>query len=201
MYREIKQEELKVDKALGYIYFIDKEHPLSSKSVGRVYYHRHVAAIKEGRWLTSEEHVHHIDENKLNNEPSNLLILTAKEHGRIHQDLLCEEAMCPVCGSVFIQKNVRQVFCSTKCSSSNTRKLDGLSKEELEYLIWSTPYTLLGKKFNCSDNGVRKWSIRLGCILPPPRFHVKFTRLQDKQYQYFLMKEVIPVEGTNNFWR
>jgi hypothetical protein len=36
------------------------------------------------RKLVKSEHVHHIDGNKLNNNPENLLIMTASDHVRFH---------------------------------------------------------------------------------------------------------------------
>jgi len=40
---------------------------------------------KIGRPLRQEEYVHHIDGNKLNNEPTNLLIVRAVDHSRAHR--------------------------------------------------------------------------------------------------------------------
>lgn len=39
------------------------------------------------RKLSADEHVHHIDEDTLNNSPTNLIIVTRSEHMKIHQDL------------------------------------------------------------------------------------------------------------------
>ena len=46
--------------------------------------HRIVMARFLHRQLRSDEHVHHIDGDTLNNSPSNLQIVTASEHLRIH---------------------------------------------------------------------------------------------------------------------
>lgn len=46
--------------------------------------HRAIAEEKIGRKLLSSEQVHHIDGNARNNDPNNLMIVTAQEHGRIH---------------------------------------------------------------------------------------------------------------------
>jgi len=74
----------KYDKMLhGYWFFIDKEHPLSDKR-GVVLLHRHVASVKDGRWLTKNNIVHHVDGNKDNNDPSNLEIMDISEHASLH---------------------------------------------------------------------------------------------------------------------
>lgn len=38
-----------------------------------------------GRRITRNEHVHHKDRNKLNNDPSNLQLLTISEHSALHR--------------------------------------------------------------------------------------------------------------------
>jgi hypothetical protein len=43
--------------------------------------HRHVMEISVGRRLTATEHVHHLDRNKTNNDPSNLVLCASvREH-------------------------------------------------------------------------------------------------------------------------
>ncbi len=46
--------------------------------------HRVIGELLAGRRLERWEHVHHKDENKHNNDPSNLEIMTASEHLRHH---------------------------------------------------------------------------------------------------------------------
>lgn len=60
------------------------EHPMATAS-GYVLEYRLVMAEKLGRFLTSQEDVHHIDLNPSNNDPSNLTVLTRSEHMRVHQ--------------------------------------------------------------------------------------------------------------------
>lgn len=51
----------------------------------RVQEHRYVAEQMLGRSLTSAELVHHLDGDKTNNAPENLLVLTRREHHIVHQ--------------------------------------------------------------------------------------------------------------------
>jgi hypothetical protein len=57
-----------------------KVHPYS-------YEHVLVAEAAIGRRLNKGEHVHHIDGDKLNNSPTNLLVLTDAEHKHVHWQL------------------------------------------------------------------------------------------------------------------
>ena len=46
--------------------------------------HRKIMRMKLGRELTSDEVVHHVDGNPLNNKPSNLMVMSRSEHSRLH---------------------------------------------------------------------------------------------------------------------
>jgi hypothetical protein len=68
----------------GYISVTIPEHPHADKK-GRVYQHRLVMEEKIGRYLLPEEVVHHIDEDKQNNHPDNLMLFdNDAEHHRHH---------------------------------------------------------------------------------------------------------------------
>lgn len=54
-----------------------------TKTFGR-HTHRVVAEQILGRPLKEGEIVHHIDGNKRNNDPSNLMVMTQSEHCRLH---------------------------------------------------------------------------------------------------------------------
>lgn len=54
---------------------------------GKVAEHRLVASRALGRPLLSDEHVHHIDEDPLNNSPENLVVLSRSEHTRLHHQV------------------------------------------------------------------------------------------------------------------
>lgn len=69
----------------GYIQInVGLDHPMASSKSRYVGEHRLVMAEKLGRLLTSDEIVHHIDENKQNNHPDNLEIEDRKTHMRRH---------------------------------------------------------------------------------------------------------------------
>ena len=151
----------------GYVCFMDKEHPLSHKT-GRTYYHRHVASIKYGRWLSSEEHVHHIDENKKNNNPDNLLVLSPEEHTSLHKGEILEKE-CFYCGNVFLPQSNRIKYCSISCVKEDRIKDKNITKELLDELIPQYSWVVLGSMFGYSDNGIKKRAKALGCIIPKRR--------------------------------
>lgn len=73
----------KVDSR-GYVYInVGLDHPMAG-TTPYVAEHRLVMAEMLGRWLTWDEVVHHVDENKGNNEPSNLELKDRATHMREH---------------------------------------------------------------------------------------------------------------------
>jgi len=52
---------------------------------GYAYEHRVVAETKIGRQLVDGEQVHHVDGDRQNNDPANLEVLTAAQHGVEHR--------------------------------------------------------------------------------------------------------------------
>jgi len=71
----------------GYISELAPDHPAATKK-GYVYQHRLVMEKKIGRYLLPKEVVHHIDENKQNNHPDNLMLFdNDAEHQKHHRAL------------------------------------------------------------------------------------------------------------------
>ena len=153
--------KLSVDSTLGYEYFMDKKHPLAN-SIGRVWYHRHVASLREGRWVTSSEVVHHIDHDKLNNSLENLGIMSRSAHGKLHRPpehhIVCAQCGCAAEGAD------KSKYCSPKCAQLASRRTPRPSKDELRELIDSSTWTAIGKHYGVSDNAVRKWARSYGLL-------------------------------------
>lgn len=149
---------------LGYEYFIDYEHPLATGNSGRVLLHRHIASIKAGRWISKEDHVHHVDSNILNNSPDNLEILTAKEHNLIHR--VKTVLTCKNCTKEYSVRNNNTEYCSTDCYNSYRVRDKTITKELLDDLISNNSWTALGKLFGYSDVGIKKRAKALRCVIP-----------------------------------
>ena len=68
---------------LGYRLVYMPGHPNSQKD-GYILEHRLIMSEVLGRPLEDFEDVHHKDENRLNNDPSNLEVITRSEHTALH---------------------------------------------------------------------------------------------------------------------
>lgn len=156
-----KPIDIKPTLHLGYKYFCDTSHPLATGNSGRVMLHRHIASLKYNRWLTSKEHVHHIDGNKLNNDASNLEVLTLAEHNKAHKKVY----VCPGCGVSFQLTGDRTKYCSLVCANTSRVKDVSITKELIEELKPGLSWVALGKLFGYSDNGIKKRAKALGCNL------------------------------------
>lgn len=116
---------VKTVKKGEYLYAIVPGHPNANK-YGYVLEHRVVAENKIGRLLKKNEVVHHVDENKKNNAPENLEVMTKTEHASLHGSTgrTFIKFTCPQCGKVFTRekknrpenKNAKNSFCSRKCN-------------------------------------------------------------------------------------
>lgn len=112
-----------------YNYCVVRGHPNANEH-GYVLHHRVVMENSINRLLTKSEVVHHKDENKKNNDLSNLELMERSEHNRLHASTgrAMVELVCPNCGVVFIKpknqlSNKQQPKCSRKCNGQYSRKL------------------------------------------------------------------------------
>lgn len=106
---------------------------------GDYYFHRLVIEKSLGRYLTANEHVHHKDGDKRNNELSNLQVVSASEHSSIHHPTLAPiKCICDRCGKPFeeiprfyrLRKKRNKnglIFCSISCASKYQFKPQGVA--------------------------------------------------------------------------
>jgi hypothetical protein len=69
----------------GYRHIISKGHPYASWD-GYVLEHRRVMELKLHRYLLSNEIVHHINHNRLDNRIENLMLLNKSQHKKLHPE-------------------------------------------------------------------------------------------------------------------
>jgi len=84
--------------------------------------HRLVMETLLGRGLGTSEHVHHIDGNKWNNLPGNLMLLSHAAHASLSARRHPLVRFCRWCGEPFIPTHVSwqrpQACCSRSCGTS-----------------------------------------------------------------------------------
>lgn len=128
---------------------------------GWEYEHRYLIERKIGRILKTDESVHHINGNKLDNNIDNLELMSRSEHAVRHATEnghhLWTHA-CVDCGKQIITGAVRCRSCYLKNNSS--KKMP--SKSELLKLSKTMTNRDIARLFNVSDSAVRKWRMHLG---------------------------------------
>lgn len=102
--------------------YIEVRLPYHHRARGNGYVFEHIVVAEEkiGRNLKKNEQVHHINENKQDNRPENLVVLDSAEHSRHHAPLRRKGVYknCVVCGKEFYRKpshSKTAKCCSLKC--------------------------------------------------------------------------------------
>ena len=140
-------------------------HP-KARIDGYVYIHQLQAEKKLGRQLNKDECVHHIDENKYNNDINNIIVFKTKsDHAAFHSGCdiyldgdvwvakIHKNRVCPVCKTNIKDNHADMcISCYLKKKSSNIP-----SKEILMNLLLEYPMTQIGKMYGVSSNSVKKW--------------------------------------------
>ena len=152
----------------GYwIVYIPKHPHAFGRASGRegwVMEHVYVIVNDIGRPLRSDECVHHLDGDILNNHITNLVVMLHGSHARLHnyennKDRRKREALCVVCKAPMPSaRNTK--FCSLRCKLSNDRsRIDGVSMQDVFTLAERHNYKIkpVAIELGMSDNGFRKW--------------------------------------------
>lgn len=200
----------------GYIEIMMPEHP-NARSNGTVLEHRLVAEKKIGRLLKRNEVVHHIDEDKTNNIPENLIVFRSNsDHSRFHKIGIMKEMkdgtyICPIpaskiikceyCGNYYIKTKTKtnKRFCSLDCYLKSPKQYicgdrEKPTKEELENLVRTHSFVSIGKMYGFSDNAVRRWCKNFGipykyCDIHPKTQQEKSHRLKVDDYKVKMTNE------------
>jgi hypothetical protein len=143
---------------------------------GYVYVHVLVAEQKLGRFLTPEECVHHIDQDKYNNEPDNLMVFkTVSDHTAFHMGVkavqdgevwycpdkgMNKKELCPRCKTNY--KEINANICincvnQLKHTFINGTDVERPSRDVLKDKIRIGNFTQVAKEYGVTDNAVRKW--------------------------------------------
>lgn len=138
---------------------------------GCVYEHIVIAEGIIGRSLQDKEVVHHIDKNRSNNNPDNLMIFkTSSDHSRYHKTGICvknkdktysspAQNVCIKCGKIRDFKS-KSKMCRD-CYNIFERKLKVSSipqKQDLINMInEKVSFCEIGRIYGVSDNSIRKW--------------------------------------------
>lgn len=82
-------------------------------------------------------------------------LITSKEEFELRVDKEKEDFFCIKCGKK-IQGRGKTGLCP-KCYTFSTRKCNRPTREELKELIRIIPFTQIARKYNVTDNAIRKW--------------------------------------------
>lgn len=143
---------------------------------GYVYTHVLMAEKKLGRLLLSEECVHHIDENKRNNDLNNLMVFKTKaDHTAFHRGTPAIEengvwycptknidgkSLCPICKERYKDRGAKMcIDCwnNAKLTEKAHHKVTHPSRDILKSQIRMYSFRELARLYSVSDKAVSKW--------------------------------------------
>jgi len=161
----------------GYVLIYKPEHPKAMKSknwLGYVYEHIVVAEEEYKRSIGSDEEVHHLNFDRSDNTPENVIILPKKSHMKLHKwfdngammskdingigvNSKNPKLRCKVCDKPLNRKLMK--YCSVTCDKIDRKSsMDVVTLQQIKQdFIELKTYVAVSKKYNLSDNGLRKW--------------------------------------------
>lgn len=159
-------------KGKDYLHSYCPGHPRAN-NCGYVYTHVLVAEAKLGRLLTSEECVHHIDKDRFNNDPDNIIVFkTVADHSAFHNGVdkvldgdvwWCptkgaeSKDLCPICQKNYKYDDAEMCLeCRNKQRRATFGKHDTPSRETFKCEIRTMTFAEIGQKYGVSDSAVRK---------------------------------------------
>lgn len=174
-------KDMKRIESNGYYEYYIPEHHLAS-GAGIVYEHQLVAEAMLGRELKDEEVIHHKDRNRKNNAFDNLIVFktvgdhtayhngakiikendvyVAIKHSKVNENgRRISSKPCPICGGEMATGANMCWSCANKKRAEKSRTP---SKDTLYTLLLNNSMCAIGRKYNVSDNAVRKWCKKYG---------------------------------------
>jgi hypothetical protein len=154
------------------------EHHMAMKSkVWNGYVYEHIVVVEKDHntKLKDGEQVHHLDLDKSNNDPKNLIIISVKSHRKIHnwikygapiskvvikhknhENYIAKK--CIVCNKKALI-NKQKITCSVECYDihlKNTKKGNSINIDEVIGKLKRASFVKISKEYGLSDNGLRK---------------------------------------------
>lgn len=168
----------------GYRTIYNPDHPRAMRGTGYggfVYEHILVAERFMGRPLTSDEVCHHLNGNRSDNRPENILVLSRGQHSKLHMWMKKgapgierfgvervnsgkskgeELQTCLTCGQYL--RRTQKRYCSMSCRADHQSRCP--DKATLIADRASMSREAVGRKYGVSGNAVKKWEKKLGLL-------------------------------------